>query len=236
MNLPHKSLMLISSLLHGALCAATSVRRTMRHAARQMEREVATAREGVAKVSGELFLVQKDADDASSAAARFGELASQHNSNGQRDMAIEAVQQQVRYEVLAEIYAANYRRLKPYLESLLARLDELNRQKAEADSQFAMLSARSELTRAEIKAARSLGGIGAAGDIDVAQLTHKVDCEVASAAAMTDLATVLAMPAPDEQLRMLARQERLQCELATHGLQVVGQPQTVARPGGTHHD
>ena len=217
-SLIRKAFTQIAGALHDLVDHLSDAGRTARQAVRELDEQIRQAEESVADVSAELRLMQHQKDKADEQAEKWGRVARTAASSADRNAAVEAVQQQVQAEELAQNYGANVTRLAPMLDQLKARLADLRQKKLEMQHKTSVLDARSKVAKAESRAARYLGNVGAAPGVDFDELEKKVDREEAKAAALADLAHDKAANDVDKRLRDYSRRDAIAEKLQALGM------------------
>lgn len=213
----------LSGFLHDVLDNSTNAGRTGRQAVREVEDQIRQAEESVTDVAAELKLMQSKREKAETDAEKWGRVAKTAADNGDRNAAIEAVQQQVQSEEMGQSYAAHVQRLSPMLDQLKARLSALRLKKHEMQHKTSVLDARSKVAKAESRAARYLGNVGDGPRIDFDQLEEKVDREEAKAAALAEMAHDKASLNVDQRLSDYSRRDAIADKLQALGLTPVVQ-------------
>lgn len=209
----------LTGALHDLLDSTANAGRTARQGLRETDAQIRQAEESVTDVAAELRLMQHEGEKASTAAAKWGRVAQQAADAGDRTAAVEAVQQQVQAEELAQNYQSNVTRLKPMLDQLKARLSDLRQKKQEMQHKTVVLDARSKVAKAESRAARYLGNVGDTPGVDFDQLERQVDREEAKAAALADMAHDKAALNVDNRLQDYSRRDAIADKLRALGLQ-----------------
>jgi phage shock protein A len=207
----------IAGSLHDLLDRSGDVGRTGRQAVRELDEQIRQAEESVTSVAAELLLMKNNGGKAAVAAEKWGKVAKTAADKGDRTAAIEAVQQQVQSEELAQSFDAHVDRLAPMLEQLKARLSSLRQKKQEMQHKTSVLDARSKIADAESRAARFLGNVGDTPGIDFGQLEENVDRKEAKAAALAQMAHEKAALDVDQRLSDYSR-----CDVIADKLQALG--------------
>jgi phage shock protein A len=218
MSLLRKFFTQIKGALHDLLDTFSDAGRTARQGVREIDEQIREAEEGVTDVAAELKLMEHERDRARDDGAKWGRVAASAAQRGQREDAVEAVQQQVLREEAAAGYDAQVQRLSPMLAQLKARLSQLRQVRADAQNKTALLDARSKVAKAESRAARYLGNVGKGGGVDFDELERKVDREEAKASSLADMAQEKAALKVDDRLSAYSRQEAIAGKLAELGM------------------
>ncbi len=213
----------IAGGLHDLIDKYSDTGRTARQGVRELDNQIRQAEESVTDVAAELRLMRHENDKATEAASKWGRVAKAAVDNGDRNTAIEAVQQLVQAEELAQNYSVNMTRLSPMLDQLKARLSDLRQKKLEMQHKTSVLDARSKVAQAESRAARYLGNVGNAPGIDFDELEKKVDREEAKAAALADMAHDKAENDVDKRLQDYSRRDAISEKMQALGLLTVDQ-------------
>lgn len=220
----------LTAALHDLLDSTANAGRTARQGLREIDNQIRQAEESVTDVAAELRLMQHEGDKAAKAGDKWGRVAKQAADNNDRTAAVEAVQQQVQAEELAQNYEANVKRLSPMLLQLKARLSDLRQKKQEMQHKTSVLDARSKVAKAESRAARYLGNVGETAGVDFNELERQVDREEAKAAALADMAHDKAALDVDKRLLDYSRRDAIAEKLLALGIPATepGQRQAVA--------
>lgn len=210
-----------SGFFHDALDRFSDVGRTGRQAVRELDEQIGQAEESVTSVAAELLLMQNNGSKAVTAAEKWGTVAKMAADKGDSAAAIEAVQQQVQSEELAQSFDTHVARLAPMLEQLKARLVSLRQRKQEMQHKTSILDARSKIADAESRAARLLGNVGVTPGVDFSQLEENVDRKEAKAAALAQMAHQKAELDIDQRLADYSRCDAIALKLQALGLNPV---------------
>jgi len=220
--------------LHDVIDSNSDAGRTARHGVRQITKQIQRAEESVTDVAAQKRLAESDRDKAGEDASKWGRLARKSADAGDRAAAVDAVHHQVIAEEEAAAHAAQVEHLAPQLQQLQARLSELRKAKRDKEHRASLLTARSKVADAELRAARVLGNVGAATGVDFEQLDKDVSRKEAKAAAVVELAEQKLADEPDARLAQLSRRTSIDAKLRDLGLQGVAAATHALAEGGAH--
>jgi phage shock protein A len=224
-SLFRKTWIQITGALHDLVDKSSDAGRTARQGVRGLEDQIRQAEESVTDVGAELRLMQHENEKATDVAGKWGRIAAAAADAGNRAEAIEAIQQQVQAEEMAQSYGANVARLSPMLSQLKMRLSDLRLKKQEMQNKTSVLDARSKVAKAESRAARYLGNVGNAPGVDFDQLEKSVDREEAKAAALADMAHEKTSLDVNKRLSDFSRKDAIAEKMQALGLVTVATQQ-----------
>jgi phage shock protein A len=153
-----------------------------------MQKELTTATQNLGKAKASERLAQKKMDDAVKVAASWEAKAKAALSQGNQDLAKQALAKKVRADEEVATYTEMYESISTQTDAIEDQVEVLKAKLDEAKSRQAMLIARSQMADTKKALAKSQGGFDGASALEkFDRMEEKIQCKEAEADAFAEI-------------------------------------------------
>lgn len=184
-----------------------------------MQKELTVATQNLGKAKASERLAQKKMDDAVKVAASWESKAKAALSQGNQDLAKQALAKKVRADEEVATYTEMYESISTQTDAIEDQVEVLKAKLDEAKSRQAMLIARSQMAETQKDLAKSMGGFDPSSSIEkFDRMEEKIVRKEAEAAAFTEIAggnneTVESFEKLEQDAKVDAEMQRLLAEM-----------------------